>query len=299
MATTTTKIGFVGLGHMGGNMAARLLAAGYTVYGESRARGHADDLVHEGLQWRGTPREIAEAADVVITSVPDDDVLEGVASGPDGILAGITEPKIWIEMSTVSPRASRELAERVRALGAAMLDAPVSGSVPQVEAGTLTIMVGGDEQAYARIEPILRELGKPTLIGANGQGLVLKLAINISLAVQMLAFAEGLALAERSGIDPKLAIEVMTASAIGSPMLKARAGLVLDLPDEAWFDISLMQKDVALALDTGRELHVPLLSAAAADSVLTIARAVGYDRRDIAALYEVLAHLTGDAAIDD
>jgi 3-hydroxyisobutyrate dehydrogenase-like beta-hydroxyacid dehydrogenase len=295
MATTTTKIGFVGLGHMGGNMAARFLAAGHTVYGESRDRGEAQDLVHEGLGWRDSPREIAESADVVFTSLPDDDVLESVASGPDGILAGLTESKIWVDMSTVSPRASRSLAERVQARGAAMLDAPVSGSVPQVQAGTLTIMVGGDEHAYARVEPLLRELGTPTHIGENGQGLVLKLAINISLAVQMLAFAEGLVLAERSGIDPKLAVDVMTGSPIGSPMLKARADLVLDLPDEAWFDVSLMQKDVALALDTGRELHVPLPSAAAADSVLTIARALGYERRDIAALFQVLAHLTGDS----
>jgi 3-hydroxyisobutyrate dehydrogenase-like beta-hydroxyacid dehydrogenase len=294
MATTTTKIGFVGLGHMGGNMAARFLAAGYTVYGESRDRRDAQDLVHEGLGWRDTSREVAESADVVFTSLPDDDVLESVASGPDGILAGLTEPKIWVDVSTVSPHVSRELAKRVQARGAAMLDAPVSGSVPQVQTGTLTIMVGGDEEAYARIEPLLRELGTPTHIGENGQGLVLKLAINISLAVQMLAFAEGLVLAERAGIDPKLAVDVMTQSAIGSPMLKARAALVLDLPDEAWFDVGLMQKDVALALETGRELHVPLPSAGAADSVLTIAHAFGYERRDIAALFQVLERLTGD-----
>jgi 3-hydroxyisobutyrate dehydrogenase len=290
-----TTLGFVGLGHMGGNMAARFLAAGYTVFGESRDRRDAQDLVREGLGWRDSPREVAESADVLFTSLPDDDVLEGVASGPDGILVGLTEPKIWVDMSTVSPRASRALAERVQTRGAAMLDAPVSGSVPQVQAGTLTIMVGGGEDAYRRVEPLLRELGTPTHIGENGQGLVLKLAINISLAVQMLAFAEGLVLAERSGIDPKLAVDVMTGSPIGSPMLKARADLVLDLPDEAWFDISLMQKDVALALDTGRELHVPLPSAAAADSVLTIARGLGYERRDIAALFQVLAHLTGDS----
>jgi 3-hydroxyisobutyrate dehydrogenase-like beta-hydroxyacid dehydrogenase len=294
--TTATKIGFVGLGHMGGNMAVRFLAAGYTVYGESRHRGDADDLVHEGLHWRDTPREVAEAADVLITSLPDDAVLESVASGPDGILAGLSAEKIWVDMSTVSPRASRKLADRVRAVGAQMLDAPVSGSVPQVQAGTLTIMVGGDAQAYARVEPILRELGTSTHIGENGQGLVLKLAINISLAVQMLAFAEGLVLAERSGIDRKLAVDVMTQSPIGSPMLKARADLVLDLPDEAWFDVNLMQKDIALALDTGRELRVPLPSAATADQLLTLARALGYERRDIAALFELLEHLSTDPA---
>jgi 3-hydroxyisobutyrate dehydrogenase-like beta-hydroxyacid dehydrogenase len=294
MATTTTKLGFVGLGHMGGNMAGRFLAAGYPVFGESGHRGEAEDLVHEGLSWRDTPREVAESADVVFTSLPDDGVLESVAAGPDGILAGLTEPKIWVDVSTVSPRVSRELAKRVQAQGATMLDAPVSGSVPQVQTGTLTIMVGGDAQAYALIEPLLRELGTPTHIGENGQGLVLKLAINISLAVQMLAFSEGLVLAERSGIDPKLAMEVMTSSAIGSPMLKARADLVLDLPDEAWFDVGLMQKDVALALDAGRELHVPLPSAAAADSVLTIARALGYERRDLAAIFQVLEHLSSN-----
>jgi 3-hydroxyisobutyrate dehydrogenase-like beta-hydroxyacid dehydrogenase len=247
-----TQLGFVGLGNMGGNMAARLLAAGYPVYGEERNREHAQGLVHNGLRWCDTPREVAERADILFTSVPDDGVLALVASGPDGILAGIDAPKIWVDMSTVSPHASRELAERVRAHGATMLDAPVSGSVPQVQAGTLTIMVGGDARAYARVEPILHELGSPTHIGENGQGLVLKLAINISLAVQMLAFSEGLLLAERAGIDPKLAVEVMTRSPIGSPMLQARAALILDLPDESWFDVGLMQKDVALALDAGR-----------------------------------------------
>jgi 3-hydroxyisobutyrate dehydrogenase-like beta-hydroxyacid dehydrogenase len=297
MATATqTRIGFVGLGKMGGNMAARFLAAGYPVYGEQRDRRGAQELVDDGLQWRGTPREIAEAADIVFTSLPDDNVLETVASGPDGILAGLAADKLWVDVSTVSPRASRALAERVRALGAAMLDAPVSGSVPQVRAGTLTIMVGGDETAYARVEPILRAIGTPTHIGENGQGLVLKLAINISLAVQMLAFAEGLLLATRAGVDPELAVGVMTESPIGSPMLKARAALVLDLPEDAWFDIGLMQKDIVLALDAARQLRVPLPSAAVADELLTVARLRGYERRDLAALFEVLAELNGHSS---
>jgi 3-hydroxyisobutyrate dehydrogenase-like beta-hydroxyacid dehydrogenase len=295
MARTGTKIGLVGLGHMGGNIAARFLAAGYEVYGEDQNREQARGLLHDGLKWRGTPREVAAAADILFTSLPDDGVLDVVASGTDGILSGLAAGKVWVDMSTVSPNASRELAELVHALGATMLDAPVSGSVPQVKAGTLTIMVGGDKRAYARVEPILRALGTPTHVGENGQGLVLKLAINISLAVQVLAFAEGLLLADRAGIDRKLAVDVMTQSPIGSPMLKARADLVLDLPHEAWFDVGMMQKDVALALDTGRELRVPLPSAAAADTVLTVARASGYERRDIAALFEVLAQLTSNS----
>jgi 3-hydroxyisobutyrate dehydrogenase-like beta-hydroxyacid dehydrogenase len=287
-------IGFIGLGHMGGNMAARFLDAGYPVYGEDRGHAPQQELVHDAMHWRATPREVAEAADVLFTSLPDDRVVDQVASGPDGILAGLAAGKTWVDVSTVSPQASRERAERVRALGAAMLDAPVSGSVPQVQAGTLTIMVGGDEQAYARVEPILRVLGTPTRIGGNGQGLVLKLAINISLAVQMLAFAEGLVLADRAGIDRKLAVDVMTQSAVGSPMLKARAPFVLDLPNDAWFDVRLMQKDLVLALDTARQLRVPLPSANAADELLTVARALGYERRDLAALFEVLSRLAGD-----
>ena len=245
------------------------------------------------LRWRDTPREVTATAEIVITSLPDDRVLESVASGPDGILAGLDAEKIWVDMSTVSPRASRELAERVHELGAVMLDAPVSGSVPQVKAGTLTIMVGGDKDAYARVEPILRELGTSTHIGENGQGLLLKLAINISLAVQMLAFAEGLLLAECGGIDPSTAADVMAASPIGSPMLKARVPLLLDLPDTAWFPIRLMYKDIRLALDEAQRLTVALPSAAAAAGTLARARDLGYAERDIAGLHEVLAKISG------
>ena len=291
MAEHTTKIGFVGLGHMGGNMAARFLSAGYAVFGEDQSREQAQHLVDEGLAWRDRPREVAEAADVVFTSLPDDRVLEEVASGPDGILAGLAPTKTWVDVSTVSPRKSRELAERARAQGATMLDSPVSGSLPQVQSGTLTIMVGGDEDAYRRVEPLLRELGTPNCIGANGQGLVVKLAVNISLAVQMLAFAEGLLLAERSGVDRQRALDVMAESAIGSPMLKARASIIFDLPDEAWFTLAFMRKDVELALDAGRALEISLPTAERADEVLERARALGYEQRDLAALLQVLEQM--------
>jgi 3-hydroxyisobutyrate dehydrogenase-like beta-hydroxyacid dehydrogenase len=229
-----------------------------------------------------------------VTSLPDDEVLNSVAMGPDGILAGLAAGPTWLDMSTVSPRASQARAGLVRELGAAMLDAPVSGSVPQAQAGTLTIMVGGDEDAYGRVEPVLRELGTPTHVGSNGQGLVLKLAINISLAVQMLAFSEGLLLAARSGVDPRLAIELMTNSAIGSPMLRSHAPIVLDPPAEAWFTLALTQKDVELARDVARSLDVPLPTAERADEVLTRARALGYERRDLAALFQVLEQMAAE-----
>jgi 3-hydroxyisobutyrate dehydrogenase-like beta-hydroxyacid dehydrogenase len=287
------KLGFVGLGHMGGNMASRYLSAGLSVYGEARSREGLEHLLDEGLSWCDTPREVAQSADIVITSIPNDDVLREIASGDDGIQAGLEEGKIWVDVSTVSPRVSRDVAQQVRATGAQMLDAPVSGSVPQVQSGTLTIMVGGDKQAYDQVEAVLEVLGSPTYIGDNGQGLVLKLAINISLAVQMLALSEGLLLAERDGVDTKLALEVMTESPIGSPMLKARVPLILDSSDEAWFDVDLMHKDIRLALETADELHVPLPSAHAAEEVLTRADELGYGHRDIAALREVLARSDG------
>ena len=284
-------IGFIGLGTMGGNMAARYLDAGYVVYGEARNRDAAQWLIDQGLRWVQTPREVAEAADIVMTSLPDDAVVESVADGPDGLLAGLSEGKIWADLSTISPGVSRRLSTRVRdeRPGAQMLDTPVSGSVPQIKSGTLTIMVGGDENAYRQAEPVLRILGTPEYVGENGQGLVLKLAINISLAVQMLAFSEGLLLAERDGIDPHRAAEIMTESAIGSPMLKARVPLVLDKPDETWFDIELMHKDIRLARQAAAEAATPLPTAAIADEVLTQAEQAGYGHRDIAAVYAALA----------
>jgi 3-hydroxyisobutyrate dehydrogenase-like beta-hydroxyacid dehydrogenase len=289
--TNDTPIGFVGLGHMGGNMAARFLGAGHRVCGEAQSKDKAQELVDQGLAWLETPREVAASAAVLFTSIPNDAVLQEVASGPDGILAGLAPGKTWVDVSAVSPRVSREVAERVAGTGAVMLDAPVSGSVPQVQSGTLTIMVGGDSEAYDRVEPLLRELGTPTHVGANGQGLMLKLAINISLAVQVLALSEGLVLAERDGVDRELALKVMTESPIGSPMLKARVPLILDLPEEAWFDIGLMHKDIRLALEAAGESRTPVPSARAADEVLTEAEGLGYEHRDLAGIFEVLGKI--------
>src|SRR3954452_6288922 len=292
---TLPKVGFVGLGHMGGAMAARLIAADYRVLGTRRSRVDAEDLIAQGLGWRDTPGQVAGDSDVLITSLPDDDTLASVADGPDGVLAGLRPGATWVEMSTVSPGASVLQAGLAQAQHVALLDAPVSGSVPQVQAGTLTIMVGGDEDAYLRVEPVLRELGTPNYIGENGQGLALKLAINISLAVQMLAFAEGLLLAERSGIDRQRALDVMEESPIGSPMLRARASIILDPPEEAWFDLRFMHKDIELALDVARRLGIPLPTATRADEVLEQAVALGYERRDLAALFQALEDIaTGD-----
>jgi 3-hydroxyisobutyrate dehydrogenase-like beta-hydroxyacid dehydrogenase len=290
-------IGFIGLGAMGSPIATRLIAAGNQVYGTNRTATKAQPLIDRGMSRMDTPREVAAAAEVSFSMVTDDQALAGIADGPDGILAGLGPGKVHVDMSTVSPRASQELAARVSQRGAQMLDAPVSGSVPQAEAGTLAIMVGGDPEAFATAEPLLHEVGQTvTHVGPNGHGLLLKLAINISLAVQTLAFSEGLLLAERGGVDPAVAAEVMSSSPIGSPMLKARIPLLLQLPEHAWFDIQLMHKDIRLARQVASELSTPVPSAAVADDVLTEAGELGYAHRDIAALHEVLALTSAQAA---
>jgi 3-hydroxyisobutyrate dehydrogenase-like beta-hydroxyacid dehydrogenase len=289
-------VGFVGLGTMGGRIAGRLLAAGHELHGTNRTAAKAQPLIDRGLRWHATPREVAAAADVVFSMVSDDAALEAIATGPQGIVTGLAPGKVWVDMSTVSPEASVTIAERVRSTGARMLDAPVSGSVPQAERGSLTIMVGGEEAAFRLVEPLLRELGGTvTRVGVNGQGLLLKLAINISLAVQTLAFSEGLLLAERGGIDPELAAHVMGESSIGSPMLQTRESMLLVLPESAWFDVELMHKDIRLALQAATRLGVALSSAATANEILAKARELGYGERDIAALHEVLGRLGGTA----
>jgi 3-hydroxyisobutyrate dehydrogenase-like beta-hydroxyacid dehydrogenase len=290
-----TTVGVVGLGAMGSQIAGRLLARGYTVVGTNRTRSRANSLFDRGLVWCDTPRSTAERSDVVISMVTDDAALAAVTWESDGILPGLEPGSVYIDMSTVSPRTSRTLAERVASRGAAMLAAPVSGSVPAAETGTLAIMAGGTADAFQRVEPILRELGSTvTFVGDVEHALLLKLGINISLAVQMLAFSEGVLLAERGGVDRSVALEVLTSSAIGSPMLKARAPLVLDLPEEAWFDVAMMAKDLALVLQTGREEGLAMPSTAAADAMLTVARSAGYEHRDIASLFYLLSDLAAE-----
>jgi 3-hydroxyisobutyrate dehydrogenase-like beta-hydroxyacid dehydrogenase len=288
-----TAIGFVGLGAMGGRVAGRLLD-GNQLYGTNRTQAKAAELIDHGLSWRDTPREVAAEAEVVFSMVTDDAALRAITEGPDGILAGMKPGQIYVDMSTVSPGASRELAGRVSALGASMLDAPVSGTVTAAESGTLTIMVSGPEDAFRAVQPLLARLGSTVShVGGNGQALLLKLAVNISLAAQMLAFSEGVLLAERGGIDPALAAEVMLKSAIGSPMLSARAPIMLDLPSQAWFDVRLMHKDIRLVLDTAAGLGVAVPSATVSEGMLSWAEELGYARRDIAAFFEVLARTAG------
>jgi 3-hydroxyisobutyrate dehydrogenase-like beta-hydroxyacid dehydrogenase len=284
-------LGYVGLGVMGGGIVRRLLDAGHTVTVWNRTREKAAPLLDAGALWGESPREVAERSDIVFTMVTNTAAVRAVFEGDDGILAGLGPGKVYIDMSTASPSNTRVLAEQVAERGAQMLDAPVSGSVITLEQGKLTVMGGGDGEAFERV---LEAIGPRVFhLGGNGSAVTMKIAINLSLAVQMLAFSEGVLLAEKSGISRERAVEVMLASVIASPMVVYRGPFVLEQPDEAWFDCTMMQKDLNLALELGHELAVPLPTTSATNELLTAANGMGIGDKDFAVLFDVLAAMSG------
>jgi 3-hydroxyisobutyrate dehydrogenase len=288
------NVGFVGLGVMGSRMVKRLLDAGHTVTGYNRTKAKAQWLIDAGMKWAETPRAVAATAETTLSMVTNTEALQAVTGGPDGIIAGLSTGKIYVDMSTVSPAASRDLAKQVEAKSAQMLDAPVSGSVSTLEEGKLSIMVGGKREAVERARPILEAIGpKVTHVGGNGLAVSMKIATNLSLAVQMLAFSEGVLLAQKSGIPRETAVEVLLNSVIASPMVKYRGPFVLKMPGEAWFDVNMMQKDLLLALEMGRQLDVPLPTTAITNEMLTAARGMGLAEKDFAVVFEALARMAG------
>lgn len=289
-----TKLGYIGLGVMGGRMAKRLLNAGHTVTGYNRTKSKAQWLLDAGMQWGETPRAVMEASEVTFSMVTNTKAVLAVTGGPEGVIAGLGPGKVYVDMSTVSPATSKELAAQVAAKGAHMLDAPVSGSVETLESGKLSIMVGGDQAVFEEIKPILLDIGpKANYVGGNGLAVAMKIATNLSLAVQMLAFSEGVLLAEKSGIKRETAVEVLLNSVIASPMVKYRGPFVLGMPDEAWFNVNMMQKDMNLAQELGQQLDVPLPTTAATNEILTAARGMGMAEEDFAIIFEVLARMSG------
>jgi len=290
----TPVLGFVGLGTMGGRLAKRLLEAGHAVVGYNRTPERARWLVAVGLRLAPSPRAVAETADVVFSMVTDARALQAVARGTDGIVAGLRPGAVYVEMSTVSPAATRVLGAEVTARGAQMLDAPVSGSVATLEAGQLALMVGGEPAVLERVRPYLLALG-PTIthVGPLGLATTMKIATNLGLAVQMVAFAEAVLLAEKAGIARERAVEALLRSVIASPMLRYRGPFVLDMPKEAWFDVGMMQKDLGLALQLGRAVGVPLPTTSLSHELLTGARGLGLGDHDFAVVFDVLARLAG------
>jgi 3-hydroxyisobutyrate dehydrogenase-like beta-hydroxyacid dehydrogenase len=288
------KLGFVGLGVMGSQMVNRLLEKGHTVTGYNRTRAKARWLIDKGMSWADSPRAVAEASDITFAMVTNAAAIAAVTDGPDGIIAGLGAGKYFIDMSTVSPEVSRATAAKVRAKGADMVDAPVSGSVITLQEGKLSVMVGGRKETFEHVKPLLLDIGpKVTHVGANGLALAMKIAVNLSLAVQMMAFSEGVLLAEKSGIRREVAVDVLTHSAVASPMIQYRGPFILQQPDEAWFDCNMMQKDMLLAMELGRQLNVPVPTTAVSNEFLTAARGMGWEKKDFAVVFDVLARMSG------
>lgn len=288
------NLGFVGLGVMGGQMVNRLLSKGHTVTGYNRTRSKAQWLIDKGMKWADSPRAVAAAADVIFAMVTNSAAITSITEGPDGILAGLSKGKIFADISTASPSVSRTLAVKVREKGADMVDSPVSGSVITLQEGKLSVMVGGRRETFERVKPLLLDIGpKVTYVGDNGLALAMKIAVNLSLAVQMMAFSEGVLLAEKSGIARETAVDVLTHSAVASPMIQYRGPFVLQQPEEAWFDVNMMQKDMLLAMELGRQLDVPLPTTSVSNEFLTAARGMGMAKLDFAVVFDVLARMSG------
>jgi 3-hydroxyisobutyrate dehydrogenase-like beta-hydroxyacid dehydrogenase len=290
------RVAFVGLGAMGSRLARRLLDAHHPVAGYNRTPAKARALEAAGLKPAATPRLAAEGAAVVFSMVTDDAALRAIALGADGVVAGLARGAVWAEMSTVSPAVTRELGELVAARGAAMLDTPVSGSTITVEQGGASIAVGGEREALERARPYLAVMapGGITHVGPLGLAKTMKIATNLGLAVQMLAFSEAVLLAEKAGIARETAVEALLKSVIASPMVKYRGPYVVGkMARDAWFDVGMMQKDMQLALDEGHAIGVTLPTTALVQQWLTMARGLGLGERDLGALFDVLAGLSG------
>ncbi len=288
------NLGFVGLGVMGSEMVNRLLSKGHSVTGYNRTRSKAEWLLKKGMKWADSPRAVVAASDVIFSMVTNSAALSAVMNGPEGMLAGAGPSKVFVDISTVSPAVSRDFAAKIREKGSDLMDAPVSGSVITLQEGKLSVMVGGRKETFEKVKPLLLDIGpKVTHVGDNGLALVMKIGTNLSLAVQMLAFCEGVLLAEKSGIAREVAVDVLTHSVIASPMVQYRGPFVLKQPDEAWFNVNMMQKDMLLALELGRQLDVPMPTTAVTNEFLTAARGMGLVEKDFAIVFDVLAQLSG------
>lgn len=290
------EIGFVGLGEMGARIVSRLMAAGHTVTGWNRTKDKGDALIQKGMKWAESPREAASESEIIFSIVTDSAAVRDIALGPNGILAGLRKDGIYLDMSTIAPDASRLIAREYEAAGLTMLDAPISGSIPTLTAGKASIMVGGSKEAFERVRPVLFDIGaKATYIGSQGMAMQMKLAINLVLMVEVIAFGEGIALAEKGGVQREVAVEAMLNSVAASPVLGYRGPFILEgnMPEVPLADVNLQQKDMLLVLEQGRKLGSPVPLAAAANEMMNACRGLGIDHRDFVTAHQVYRMLGG------
>lgn len=288
------KIGFIGLGEMGENIVPRLLDAGYAVTGWNRSPGKGADLVAKGMMLGESPAAVAAGSDIVFSIVTNAAAVKAVALGENGILSGMKKGGIYIDMSTISPRVSREVSAEFAKAGCHMLDAPISGSPVTLVQGKASVMVGGDKAIYEKVKPVLEAIGpKVSHIGASGLAVQTKIGINLTLIVEMVAFCEGVALAVKGGVPAEIAVDAMLKSVVASPVMGYRGPFILDMPTKPLADVTLQQKDAILALELARELGMPTPLLAAANELLNACRGLGIDHRDFVTVYDVYCKLGG------
>jgi 3-hydroxyisobutyrate dehydrogenase-like beta-hydroxyacid dehydrogenase len=290
------NLGFVGLGVMGQGIVPRLLAAGHAVTGWNRSRAKAKSLIDAGMAWGDTPRAVAERSEIVFSCVTDGAAVRAVALGGDGVIAGLQPGGIYIDMSTIAPDVSRAISAEFASKGHVMLDAPLSGSPVTLAQGNASVMVGGDKKAFDKVEPVLRAIGpKVTHIGDSGLAVQMKIAVNLLLMVEVIAFGEAVALAEKGGVKREVAVDAILKSVAASPVLGYRGPFILEgkMPDVPLADVTLQQKDMVLALDLGRKLGSPVPLAAAANEMMNACRGLGIDANDFVVAHQVYRRLGG------
>lgn len=297
----THQAAVIGTGRMGAAMAARLRSAGIAVAVYNRTRSRADDLAgRTGVDVADTAREAASAAPVVLVSLADDRAAQEAYAGPDGIAAGVSEGVVVADTSTVDPLTSASTGDLVRAAGAAHLDAPVSGSVPSVERGELTILAGGDPADVERARPILEHIASRIFhLGPAGAGAVMKLSVNSVLEGFNQALSEGLVLAESAGIDRAAAYEVFGASAIAAPFVNYKKAAFLDPgATPVAFTLDLVAKDLDLVLELAHRVGVPMKQAATTRQAAAEAISAGWGGRDLSAMAAYLRDRGADDGRD-
>ncbi len=283
------KVGFIGLGIMGGPMAQNLMEAGHELVLYNRTPEKAEEIAGNGATVVESPREVAESCDVVVLMLPDSPQVEEIVEGEDGVLEGLKEGALIVDMSTISPVVTRELAEKIEERGASMLDAPVSGGEPGAQQGTLAIMAGGSEEDFERARPLLEVMGDAiTHVGPTGAGQTAKAANQIVVAVTLEGISEALVLASKAGVAPEKILEAISGGLAGSNVMEAKKENFLEHDFEPGFRVDLHHKDLGIALATGREYGVSLPVTAIVDQMLESLKTKGRGDRDHSAILTLI-----------